>query len=125
MQQKRRGNTVQRERDPAKGTPPHGELAAEVVAGADAREYVDGAHRIVRHQTSEILDVSAAEHLLGRNGPLLFTESSSRHVDTLAVRTGAFAQHNSDLHGLTAFDLHRSFHEDEADDGDKERSGTR
>ncbi len=41
-----------------------GELAAEIVAGRDARQHLDGAERIVGEHAAEILDVGASQDLL-------------------------------------------------------------
>ena len=60
------------------GLPRDRELAAEVVAGRDARQHLDGAHRIVGEQVAQVLDVGAAERLLRRHGFLLLAEALAR-----------------------------------------------
>ena len=48
------------------GKPPHAELAAQVVAGCDTGEHMNGAHRIVGDDAAQLLKLVAAENLLRR-----------------------------------------------------------
>ena len=67
VQQKRRGEAVDRHVHMGEIAAAHAELAAEIVAGRDPRQHLDGAQRVVGQHAAQILDVGAAEHLLRRD----------------------------------------------------------
>ena len=113
VQEERRGHAVDGEPDAAERTAADRELAAEVVAGAHARQHVDRPHRIVRHQAAQVLDVGAAEHQLRRHRAFLFGKAARGHEHVFAVGPGAFTQEDRDLGGRRAVDLDGSPHEDE------------
>ena len=65
VQQVRRRETVERQVHVREIAAANGELAAQVVAGRDAGQHLNGPQRIVGKNATQVLDVGAPEHLLG------------------------------------------------------------
>ena len=66
VQQVRRREAVERQVHVRKVAAANGELAAQVVAGRHARQHLDRPQRIVGKDAAQVLDVGAAQYLLGR-----------------------------------------------------------
>ena len=62
----------------------HGELAPKVVACRDARQDVNGPHRIIRDDATELLKLVASEHLLATFRAIVLTGGGA-HVDRLRI----------------------------------------
>ena len=70
VHEQRRRDAFEREVHVANGQAAHAELAAKIVAGRNARQHVDSAHRIVGDDAAQLLKLVAAEHLLTAGGSL-------------------------------------------------------
>lgn len=63
MDEQRRGDAFEREVHVADRQAADAELTAQVVAGGDARQHMNGAHRIVRDDAAQLLKLVASQHL--------------------------------------------------------------
>ena len=71
----------------------HAELAAQVVAGGDAGQHMDGAHRIVRDDAAKLLQFVAAKHLL--RGRRVFVRAAG-HIHRFRIRACARGDRDGD-----------------------------
>ena len=92
VEQERGRDAVEREVHAPERAPADRELASEVVAGGDARQDLDGAHRVVGQQVAQVLDFRAPQRLLRRHRLLLLAESLAGDLHRLGIGPGAVAE---------------------------------
>jgi hypothetical protein len=90
-----------------KTTPAHSEFAVKVVSGRCCRERLDGAQRIIEHDTAQGLQVASVQHGTGRGG-LRLVLSRTTNGNVLFVAARGFRQPENELLRLTGADVNGS-----------------
>ncbi len=104
VHEERRRNALEREVHVANGKAADAELAAQVVAGRDPRQHVNGAHRIVGDHAAKLLQLVAAEHLPAAGGSRVGSTRRA-HVHRFRVRARSRGDRNRDLQHLAGRNL--------------------
>ena len=125
MQEERRGNALERELHVLDVVAAHRELAAQVVAGRDARHDLDRPQRIVGDQAPELLQVLAGERLFGGDIGLLPLDRPALNRDGFSKSPSPFAERNRDDGRRIGGHRDGAFHEDEIDGRHIELVGSR
>ena len=97
-------HAVDGQSDAAEVAAAHRELRVEIVGGGDARQDVHRAHRVVEHQAAQVLQVGAAQHLLGGHGGLALPEQIAGDFDAFGVGARAFGERNDEVDGPAVAD---------------------
>ena len=122
VQQVRRREAVERQVHVREVAAADGELAAQVVAGGDAGQDLNGSQGIVGEDATEVLDVGAPEHLLGRRARVGRPEPIGADRHGLGI-TRAAGQGNRHFQDLPRHDRHRALGDRVADDRGPEAPG--
>ena len=104
--------------------PAHRELAAEVVAGRDAGQHLDGAHRIVGDHAAQLLQIAAPECLLRGDGGLQTRHQRAADGHRLGIGTRAFREHDRQVHCRSGLHVDRALGQHEIDSRDVQLVGT-
>ena len=114
MQQKRRRDALEGEIHLLNAGAADREFAAEIVAGGDARQRLNRAHRIVRH-AAELLKLGAAELLLGRHCRIVARRGAADDGDRFGIRARSLGEGDRHLGRAAGRDHDRPLHQDEID----------